>query len=232
MARISKAVILDVDGVVFCHRPTLHKVNTNIVKYVDKATRLTEPTAERVNQKLYMHFGHTYTGLQKVYGIKANLQSFNDYVYTQDIIRGIDNSTYNVDILHHLIDLQSFLQRCSVRNVPVYLFSNAPSSWCKEIHRVYNLRNWIPEENIFTCEHDIFQSSLKPNQLVYKTLQTYLSHHHQNSDLQLVFVDDSLSNLLPVMDAPRWRTVLFGADHPSFGTDKITQITSFKELQI
>lgn len=235
MANISKAVILDVDGVVFCHRPTLQKINTRIQHYVARTARISESHAPNVNESLYKQFGHTFIGLQKVYGVKTDLKAFNDYVYTHELVQSVHNATYNVDVLHHLIDLQSFLQQCVEKEVPIYLFSNAPYSWCKQIHHAFNLNHWIPTDRIITCDHDVFQSqlqALKPQMAVYKTLQTYLTYQHQNPDLRILYIDDSLANLTPVMDAPRWSTVLYGADQPQFNCSKLIQVSGFKELQI
>lgn len=232
---VHKAVILDVDGVVFCHRPTLQKVNSRIQSYVSHTTRIPDDQAIFVNERLYKHFGHTHLGLQKVYGVKADLQAFNDYVYTNEMIQSVHNATYNVEVLHNLIDIQAFLQRCDSKGIPSYLFSNAPYKWCKEIHNVFNLKKWIPADRIITCDHEIFHNSrqnIKPQASVYTMLQNYLTYQHQNSELRLVFVDDSLTNLLPVIDAPRWDTILYGADQPQFLSSKLKQVSSFKELQV
>lgn len=233
---ITKTVVLDVDGVIFRHPPTLQKVYKRIQAYVSKTSGSPIEHSERVNEIMYSHFGHTFIGLQKFYNKKLDFQSFNDYVYTEDIVNTVMHSIYNVDALHHLIDLQQFLKTCSMQNIPVYMFSNAPHRWCQQVQKSSNLSLWIPDDHIISCDHDVFQSSkqqsLKPQPAVYKTLQDYLSHRHNSNDVEIVFVDDSLTNLIPVLDAPRWRPVLFSDKYPSLESYKLRQIASFKDFLV
>lgn len=231
MKTVTKIVVLDVDGVILRHPPTFHKVYKRIESYVAKTVRLSQSDGASVNSVLYKQFGHTHLGLQKMYSNKSTLDAFNNFVYTDEILNSIHNSVYNVDMLHHLIDLQHFLEKCKENNIPIYMFSNAPYTWCSQVQTVCNLHNWIPSENIITCDHDIFAKSiapLKPQPIVYKTVQDYLSFQHGNPDLQIVYVDDALCNLVPIVDAPRWTPVWFGADTPSLESHKVHQLSSFR----
>lgn len=236
MNAVRKAVVLDVDGVILRHQPTLNKVVKRVQNYVSLTTGVPHEEAHRINEVLYTQFGHTYIGLQKLYGHKMGLQNFNNYVYTSDIIQSISNATYNVDALHHLIELQEFLEFCRMSNVPVYMFSNAPDAWCYQVCTIFNLTRWIPSENIISCDHDVFQAakqpSLKPQASVYATLQNFLSHQSQDPDMRIIFVDDSFTNLIPVLDAPRWKPILFGGKHKILHSAKVVQVSSFKDLKL
>jgi FMN phosphatase YigB (HAD superfamily) len=228
----SKIVLLDVDGVIFKHPPTMHKVYSRIQQYVAKAANVPLVHGSVINESLYRNFGHTYIGLQRVYNTKKELQDFNNFVYTEDIVKSVYQSTYNIDTLQHLIELQAFLDACSKTNTHVYMFSNAPSQWCKEIRTAFNLSKWIPHENVITCDHDIFQNtkqSLKPQPAVYKMLHEYLRHGYDR-ELQIMYVDDSFMNLIPVIDAPSWKPVLFDEKHVSLCSSKVIQAASFKQL--
>lgn len=230
-----KAVVLDVDGVILRHPPTLHKVYRRIERYVSNKTLIHPVESQKVNEVLYKQFGHTFLGLQKMYPSSISLSEFNEYVYTDDIVNSLANSVYNVDMLHHLIDLQRFLETCRCQNVPIYMFSNAPWRWCARVQKVCNLQRWIPERHILSCDHEVFQNnkqSLKPQPVLYQTVQDYLSHEHHSADLDIVFVDDSLCNLIPIMDAPAWTPVLFGDTNPQFESPKLLQLSSFRNFTI
>lgn len=233
---MKKAVVLDVDGVILRHPPTLQKVHRRIEHYVSNKTQTHLNESKRVNELLYRHYGHTYLGLKNVYARSSvTLSEFNDFVYTDDIVKSVNNAVYNVDMLHHLIDLQRFLETCRSQNVPCYMFSNAPHPWCTQVHKTCNLGRWIPIEHILSCDHDVFNryaQSLKPQPIIYQTLQDYLAHEHHNTDLEIVFVDDSFCNLVPVIDSPAWTPVLFGDTHPSLDSPKLLQISSFQHFTI
>lgn len=229
---MTKIVLLDVDGVIFRHPATFAKVHHRIEQFVSKKTRGTIEDAKKRNQFMYKHFGHTHIGLQKLYQSNLSLKDFNDFVYNEDILKSVYQATYNIDVLHDLVQLQSFLRSCAFRNIPVYMFSNAPRVWCKTIQSALHIAEWIPSDRIITCDHEVFQNKkqlLKPQRDVYDTMQNYLRHEYRHDNVELIFVDDSMSNLIPVIDSPVWRPVLFGENTPMM-TSRLYQAHSFDEI--
>lgn len=232
VVNVNRAVILDVDGVMLRHLPSMIKVSRRIDKFVAKTAGVSNSHGSRINQHLYKTFGHTFVGLQKMYPKTITLDEFNDFVYTEDVIRSIHHSTYNVDVIEHVIILQRFLEACKTAGTPVYMFSNAPLVWCDAVKHAYNLRKWIPESSIISCQHDVFQGFLKPNPIVYETLQQYLRFEHQNDGLQFLYVDDSFVNLVPVLDKPLWKPILFEAELSPMASPKLYHASSFDHIYL
>ncbi len=228
---MGKVVLLDVDGVILRHPPTLNKIGKRIDSLVAKTVGVSEEHGAKINQRLYKTFGHTYIGLRKMYPRIMSLDDFNQSIYTEDALMSIQRCTYNVDVLESIIVMQRFLQTCNNAGVPVYMFSNAPRVWCEEIYNSFHIHRWIPSDHILSCDHEIFQGHLKPQPIVYDTLQQYLRFQYKNDHLRMIFVDDTFANLVPIMDKPYWKPVLFDTNVPMV-SPKIYHATSFEHLHV
>lgn len=231
-ASVSKAILLDVDGVIMRHPPTLAKVSHRIDKFVAKTMGVSNVHGAKINHRLYKTFGHTYLGLRTMYPQTGTLQNFNEFVYTDDVLQKIHDSTYNVDVIEHIIQVQRFLSMCKESNIPVYMFSNAPRIWCETVNRAYNLGEWIPDHCILSSEHDLFRGHLKPNPDIYSTLQQYLCFEYKNEEMKIVYVDDSFVNLVPIMGNSYWKPILFESQMAPFQSPKIYHASSFSHIRI
>lgn len=231
---MGKVVLLDVDGVILRHPPTLAKVGKRIDALVAKTVGVSEDHGAKINQRLYKTFGHTYLGLRRMYPRGMTLSDFNRFVYSEDVVQSIERCTYNVDVLESIVALQKFLTTCQVAGIPIYMFSNAPLVWCNEIKSCFHLGKWIPDDHVLSCEHEVFQGCLKPQRRVYETLQQYLAFQYKNDELMMTFVDDTFANLVPIIDKPHWKPVLFETEIGVMPmvSPKLYHATSFDHLHV
>ena len=233
---MSRALLLDVDGVVFRHPATLKKVATKVVKYVSH--RLSVPDlrqAESINTVMYQYFGHTFTGMKTLYDVDDTPAGFTRFVYDQDMIASlVACPTSDGDLAKASVDLKYVVRSCHKRGIDVYLFSNAPGIWCSTVLSKMRLDTIIPPDNILSCDHDVFEGGLKPDKLVYDNIWNYIAYKDRDQDLQLHFVDDTLVNLMPVLGDSRWRPIWFrraDADPINMrGCRKLTTIDNLYQL--
>lgn len=208
-----KVVLLDVDGVVYRHPRVLYHVGHKCVNYVSKKLQIDLPSAQNVNKTLYQRFGHTLLGLQRVYDMNIDeiMDEFNADVYDAKTMKYLRDSTKD-EIVHSLRkEIKLFLDHCTSKQVPVYLFSNAPYNWCRDIVHMLGMESSVPSYNIIHCGHEAIGYYLKPEPTVYKQVETHMRYLYQpeidEDSLKLLFVDDSLTNLVPVMDRKNWVAV-------------------------
>jgi FMN phosphatase YigB (HAD superfamily) len=221
-----KVLLLDVDGVVFRNSKALNKVSTNIVKYVATELRVDPPAAANINKMLYKNFGHSYIGLKAVYDMVHDLDHFTRYVYTYDILSTVSCSYTDETVIEDSRTFREVAEVCRRKDIDLFLFSNAPSSWCKKVVETMRLSDVISAENILSCDHPVFDGHLKPNPLLYKNVYNYL-RFKKYDDVECMFIDDSMCNLVPLIGSPEWRPILFER-----GVDGASRIHSKKFRQI
>ena len=221
-----RTLLLDFDGVILKHKPVLQKIQHRVVDYVQKNVHsgyLSEKDAYRLNQDLYTRYGHTHLGMKKLFQPSTRLETFNAYVYDPVFLQSIYYEFLTHESLH--IDLQEF--KTWIREfeektgIPCYIFTNSPSHWC-EMWLMPNgkegkINTHIPGiRDIFGSNHSLFDTPsdvlLKPNPVLYRRMETYLNSKNQNDPHchQLIFVDDSLANLEPIMKRSQWYPIWFG----------------------
>lgn len=222
-----KVVLLDVDGVVYRNQKVLQKVSHNIVRYISKELKVSIPEADAMNQVLYKNFGHSYIGMRSIFNTSHSIHHFNNYVYDDDLLN--DVSTVHDDTLpQDAASVRFLIQECKRRDIDVYLFSNAPLKWCETIIRTMKLSNYVNDQQIITCDHDVFRMCLKPNPYVYDTMLRYLCHK-KHDEVDCLFVDDSLVNLVPLLGCPQWQPVFF--DNTLSTRLKSTKLSTVHNLQ-
>ncbi len=213
-----KVVLLDVDGVVYRNPRVLQHVGHKCVKYVSKKLQIDLPAAQNINKTLYQKFGHTLLGMQRVYDmhIEDILEEFNAYVYDRTTMKYLKESGHDESMDHLRQEMKDFVEFCNYKDVPVHLFSNAPYRWCREISHMLDIANVVPSQNIIHSGHLEMGYYLKPERTVYKQVETYLRYMYQDEAhedcLKFVFVDDSLTNLVPVMDRKDWIPIYMNKD--------------------
>ena len=206
--KVSKVLLLDVDGVV-CQNPKVftairHKITHYVRKHMPG--RMTLQEASSVNDIVYKTYGHTLLGLQAVRQKKLpTLDDFNMAIYDQQTLEFLQNNSWNPDMQKRALEVYDLCEEAKNRNIPIYLFSNAPYQWCKKVVDILELKTHLPYENILTSDHPVFQDGLlKPNPKVYRTITDYLHHKYQDKTIKFIFVDDSWMNLAPVIGSTCW----------------------------
>lgn len=216
-----KLILLDFDGVILKRHPLLKQVSYKCQQYTKKYTRLTNPVhIKDLNEQLYSSTGHTLLGLQKL-GFPATIDEFNSYVY--GLLNYATLFKHDEELEHQGESFKTFLEHCQYHNIDVRIFSNAPDIWVKAF--VNNMtRNTI---NVQTLS-DITSCHLKPTHTCYNMVEK------QFRTQDIIFVDDKLANLMPVMNRSRWRTYLYGQNTQYNKyipiTNKIIMIDDLQEL--
>lgn len=208
----SRALLLDVDGVVLNQPRVMTRVSYKVCSYVmrcvPKINNLMQ--AMDMNTMLYTSFGHTQIGLKTLYGKHApSLKEFNEAVYDDDLLTylGIHESD---DILMQRGDkIRSILIKAHMMNIPCYIFSNAPDVWCNKVLEMLSMDEFIPMSNRLSSSHPVFEDFLlKPDHKLYENVATFIQQTHRDKSMELLFVDDSFTNIIPVINNHIWKPVL------------------------
>lgn len=236
-----RALLLDMDGVVLHPQlPALRVVANKAVRFVSTVLDVPLARAERINERLYKEFSHTLIGLRRVYGIPQREREFAEFVYDRySMVRLEHGCMTDKATRQRGLEVASLLQRCRARDVPVYIFSNAPSRWCLlalDALRLLNDKVGISEDRVMGSDHAVFDAGgrrdvdgrtsmmLKPHEPVYNAVERFVRHSWRTSDIDLMFVDDSFKNLVPVIGRPQWRALHF-VERPH-AADAVTDINT------
>lgn len=226
-----KALLLDVDGVVFNHKGLLRKVSSNVVNYVAKKLNVEQHEAAGINTLLYSQFGHTHIGMKRVYNIDHTIDDFSAHVYDDEMLDKLHSTVLDGELMKNSTDVRLIANKCKMHDIEMYLFSNAPYVWCKTVVDVLMLQDVIAQDQILCSDHDVFQGSLKPQKRVYDTIANVISHKHRDDDIQLIYVDDSFTNLVPVLGDSRWRPIYFNKDGVSINNKTVSTIDDMLQLR-
>lgn len=183
---MNQAVLLDMDGVILNNKQIHKHISNRCNKFVSNVTNINNPIkVQALNKHLYESTGHTVIGLNKL-GYDITIKNFNDYIYRDThIIDNIDKK--DID------QLSKFKDKCDDQNIELYIFSNASYDWCRNILDKMNIDVPIFNNNNY----------LKPNVRAYINIQNFFE------DKQILFVDDKMINLLPVINNKKWKTYLY-----------------------
>lgn len=233
-----KILLLDIDGVVLQAPKALGRVAQRACDFVARDIGASDRRyATRVNRLLYTQHGHTLLGLQRLYGSRSTSADFADFVYDDDTMALLRAAKGTPEFEGRAKQVRAALRRVQDSGVPIYLFSNAPLQWCKTVYDMTNLYYYLPEENIFYCDHPVFAGGLKPQPAVYKNIQMYLDHEHRMPDADLVFVDDSYCNLVPVLDSggggtdgTQWSPIFFNPRGPAVRGRNLTTVKDMEGI--
>lgn len=217
------ALVLDVDGVVLHAPRALGRVAQRATDYVQRELGLTDRRyAKRVNKLLYGQHGHTLLGLRDVFGARLTNAHFAAAVYDPTTLGTLaDEAARSPDVARRFQELRGVLLRATERDVPVYLFSNAPAIWTRAVCDLGKLGAYIPPDRVLSSDHDVFAGTLKPDPRVYQNLEDHIGGTGKAS-ASIVFVDDSYVNLLPTLG--RWTSIYFNPRGPAIATPALTTI--------
>ena len=215
--RIGKRLLLDFDGVCLKHAKAEKVVIKRIEQFANIFLKVKPNTISSLNQELYKTTGHTVKGLVKL-GFPVFMNDFNAYVYEtidyDKIFKDLRNT--NKDDIAALVDLKHF---CDDNNIPVSVFSNAPSSWCEnilqlmsdELTGIHNINEYIDTQ----CHH-----YLKPSKNIFEIIEK----KHMNDTLY--FVDDKFGNFINIYRNPRWVKLFFSKNDHDHRINDTTYIIS------
>jgi FMN phosphatase YigB (HAD superfamily) len=228
----ARALLLDVDGVIVTNPRLTTAISRRATRFVARELSLKMMEADEVNKNLYRTFGHTLTGLKKVYESKRTLEEFDEEVYDPAILEELgrtmrDDPTSDT--------LRTVVKRARSLSVPTFLFSNAPRAWCETAVRSAGVDDLLlPDENILCCDHPLLDGPrLKPSRALYDaTLDFVRATTRHGDDLDLLFVDDSLTNVAPLVKRRGWIPFHFSKTGPAFpGSRAVPTIKSLAHVQ-
>jgi FMN phosphatase YigB (HAD superfamily) len=212
-----RVLLLDVDNVIFHHPKVLKKVRDNAVRFLHSHVdeKMDMFYAYQLNQLLYKTYGHTLIGLWEMYGSNATVEEFNAAVYDDELLDMFQEIKGNELTMHHSRAVSYLLRLMERMHVPVYLFSNAPLAWCERVVRTMRIdihsRSWLCSDHpVFTCCTE--KGMIKPMPELYHNVELYLEHEERFVDADIWFVDDSLVNLVPIINNPNWTPLLYSHD--------------------
>jgi FMN phosphatase YigB (HAD superfamily) len=212
---VSRVVLMDFDGVLLRHPKVLRRVQDRVVEYVRrnvKHTTLTTADARRLNRDLYGRYGHTHTGMRKLFMPHARLGTFNEFVYDKTYIQELLHD-YGKDpeVLSGMTEWNTWLdaQWAEGDVSAMKVFTNAPRIWPQVWLEASGMQDRFQE--ILGSDHILFEgredSLLKPDKRLYERME-----HYHGGDQLLYFVEDSPVNLEPLMHRPQWVPVLFDGE--------------------
>lgn len=228
----NRVLLLDVDGVLVRNKALTNSVKRRSIQHVAKSLKVSTKEAVEINKLLYSNYGHTAIGLEQMYGLKNAMQFFNDSVYDRSLLDAMAHIVHNKKGSDESIRMKIVLWRCFQHKVPVFLFSNAPHAWCSQLLNSNMISNEIlPDEYILSGDHPLLSGRLKPTKGLYDAALTFVRMAVRNDTAELVFVDDSLVNLLPIMNKPGdWIPVRFDGQGPILHSPRIREIQRLDQL--
>lgn len=203
-----KVVLVDFDGVVLRNKIADAKVAKRAGIYTwkhinkhmasqnhNKAISVSQ--GEDLCYNLYKGYGHTVLGLKGIGVSSANIKGFNRIVYDTLDYPTIRKSNNCFD------DVRKLINYCYETHYEVFLFSNAPQRWMSNMLK--------DDEDILIAMQDVRKMLeidenddrfLKPSQHIYDVICS--SFNKEN----IVFIDDNINNIKPVMDKLTWTNIV------------------------
>jgi FMN phosphatase YigB (HAD superfamily) len=207
MVSLKKVVLVDFDGVVLRNKTadiqvakragiyTWRKMNS--IKSHDH-NLISPKQAEDVNYNLYKGYGHTLTGLKHTGIPNCHMKDYNKLVYDTIDYEKARSSNNNFD------DLRVLINYCLEHHHEIYFFSNAPFRWMNNL-----LKN---DQDILSSVDDIRkvlkiseddETYLKPYSHIYDKINSHFNKEN------IIFIDDNIGNIRPVMNNVAWTNILF-----------------------
>jgi FMN phosphatase YigB (HAD superfamily) len=234
---MNKVFVFDMDGVLLKHQRLSKIVSKRSVSFVkEKVNRyMSDDKASKINEQLYKNFGHTVIGLKHIFDESVTLQEFNDYVYDYELLSRMHLYDKTNEFWENTVNVNSIISKLREKNIPFYIFSNAPCEWCKNSLDMMNIDN-IEDKFIIGCdssihnkEHDI--GILKPYIHGYENIDNLFAN---DDNIQIIFIDDQQLNLRPVISSPKWKAILLTNNENELYIDsfKISCIDNITKLSI
>ena len=193
-----RALLLDFDGVILRNAKVRTYVQDACARLFAEKTRMPPRVAARVNRERYPLYGHTSILLTKEFGIPCTVQGFNRDVYECMVKYDEVKKLLEDQDVDWIMDMSTALPLDRA-----YVFSNAPTVWCKTLSDYLGLTG-IPEER-FLCSDRL--QHLKPHPKAFLTADKFVS-----STVGYFFVDDDPGNISAALNHKTWDGLLFRDD--------------------
>lgn len=196
-----KTLLFDFDGVLIKNSKLESIIEDKSVEFISKRLH-NPPNPKELNRDFYRNFGHTAIGLKyhvkkkhKLQQIDCNeyIDDYNEYVFSN--INYNDLKTYiSKDDRAHMKRIFTITDTYHQKK-NVGIFTNAPSTWCENIAMLmdFDIYEHVNEDFMFTSNEGL----VKPILSSYNNVEEKI-----NTDI--LFIDDSIQNLLPILYNDRW----------------------------
>ena len=186
---MNKVLLLDFDGVIFKHKSALNIVSNKAARFVKNNIKVNNRDSHIINKYLYKSFGHTVNGLNKI-GYNIKVEEYNNYIYNNIDYKRIFNNINEKDIE----DIIKIINICKEKQIKLYIFSNSPEIWYKNIMECMNL-------NMNDFDYINNMNMLKPEKELYNKIENEFTK-------QIYFVDDSFVNFTHTLLNPKWINIM------------------------
>ena len=231
----AKSIVADMDGVLLRHPKLFKMVSERATGFVKKCINpyMSDQKAKKINEVLYKNFGHTVIGLNTVYKSDITTKDFCEYVYDKDFLQNMpqierDNCFYEAQY-----EVKNLVQKLQQKGISFYVFSNAPVKWCITAMNMMNID--IDLQKVIGCDSYIYgdQMVLKPQKEAY----IKIADHIYETDgfpykTQLIYMDDQMINLMPVVDHPHWKAIWYHPNKDHIYTERIYGIEELDQLSL
>ena len=189
--------------------------------------------AKKINEVLYKNFGHTVLGLKEIYQPTVTAKEFCEYVYNKDFINSMPQIEKDDSFHEAKIEVKKIIDKLNQKGIPFYVFSNASVEWCNVALNMMDIE--LELQNIIGCDSYIYgdQMLLKPEKEAYIKIADHVydmdGHPYKT---QLIYIDDQMVNLKPIIDHPHWKAIWFHPTKDHIYTDKIYGIKELDQLHL
>lgn len=234
---MNRVFVFDMDGVLLKHKKLSSVVSKRSVEFVKNKVNkyMSIDKASKINEQLYKNFGHTVIGLKYVFDESVTLQEFNNYVYDYELLSRMHLYDKTFEFWENTVNVNNIISKLREKNIPFYIFSNAPCEWCKNSLEMMDI-NDVEDKYIIGSDSPIHNKEydigiLKPYIHGYESIDNLFAN---DMNTQIVFVDDQQLNLRPVITSPKWKAVLLtnNENEKYINSFKISCIDNISQLSI
>lgn len=231
----AKSIVADMDGVLLRHPKLFKMVSDRASGFVKKCINpyMSDHKAKKINEVLYKNFGHTVIGLNTIYKTDITTKDFCEYVYDKDFLHSMPQIDRDPCFYEAQYEVKNLVQKLQQKGISFYVFSNAPVKWCMTAMNMMNIDMDI--QKIIGCDSYIYgeQMLLKPQKEAY----IKIADHIYETDgfpykTQLIYMDDQMINLMPVVDHPHWKAIWYHPNKDHIYTERIYGIEELDQLSL
>lgn len=179
-AAVARALLLDLDGVVFRHPAAFARVDARVAAFA-RAHGL----PDAVHEQLYRTHGHTLLGMRSL-GLSVTIADFNRFVFDARFLEEVRRLPRPDDTERHAASVRRLVAHARARGTAAYIFTNAPRNWVHLALATTGLGTTFEARDVLVCEELGF---LKPLPEAYRAAE------ERTRARLLTFVDDSVINL-------------------------------------
>jgi FMN phosphatase YigB (HAD superfamily) len=195
-----QTLLFDFDGVLIKNNKIEKIIEEKSIEYVSRKLK-NHSNPEKLNRSFYKKYGHTAIGLKHFIQSETTIdnaefiQDYNKFVFSNIDYNDFTNHIDKKDIVH--INRLFSISGNYYSNVGI--FTNAPSTWCENICKLMDIDIYdhIEDNLLFTSDEGLS----KPLYDTYKNVEDHISN-------DIIFIDDSISNLIPVIHREKWNVYL------------------------